>query len=75
MFIYGINTTAIYTFKYKVTKRTNVTPSTTNAGAGLFPTTASTVTNSAIDGAIWYRTANATGAGYFQDSWTVNAEL
>jgi hypothetical protein len=75
----GNSTSGVVYYKditYKVPKRTAATPITTNAGASSFPTSASAVVSSTIEGALWFRTASATASGaYYQDSWTVNAEL
>lgn len=64
------------TIRYAVTKRaTAASIVITHVDALSFPATASTLGESASTGFRLQRTANATGAGYFSDSWTSTSEL
>jgi hypothetical protein len=61
---------------FKVTKRAASTITTTNLYANNFPSSASSVggSNPTVSAQL-YRTANGTGVGGFNDSWTASAEL
>ena len=62
------------TIYFKTTKRTITTPACSNTGAGNFGTS-STLANVDTNLFQTYRTATGTGAGWYGDSWTVDAEL
>jgi len=62
---------------FKVTKRAGATVTTVNVGNSNFPTTAPSINSGGtlLDGFEANLSANGTGSGYFQYTWTASAEL
>jgi hypothetical protein len=62
---------------FKVTKRGGATVTTVSVGNSNFPTTAPSINSGGtlLDGFEATLTANGTGSGYFQYTWTASAEL